>query len=98
MRRRFVERHNKGMLAGESTMTPAQEASLRRDWKIFTILTFLFGFGFQLYGGVFQNFLRDVLHADEVNLGTLESIREIPGLCAALMAGTMVAVAETRNA
>lgn len=86
------------MTVAESPPTPLSEAVLRRDWKIFTILTFLFGFGFQLYGGVFQNFLRDVLHADEVNLGTLESMREIPGLCAALMAGTLVAFAESRIA
>jgi len=86
------------MRADESPLTPLEEASLRRDWKLFTVLTFLFGFGFQLYGGVFQNFLRDVLHADEVNLGTLESMREIPGLCAALMAGTLVAFAESRIA
>ena len=80
------------------SLSPLQEATLRRDWKHFTILTFLFGFGFQLYGGVFQNFLRDVLHADEVNLGTLESMREIPGLLAALTAGTLVAFAESRIA
>ena len=80
------------------SLSPMQEATLRRDWKLFTILTFLFGFGFQLYSGVFQNFLKDVLHADEVNLGTLESMREIPGLLAALTAGTLVAFAESRIA
>jgi MFS family permease len=47
---------------------------------------------------VFQNFLRDVLHGDEVNLGALESMREIPGLLAAVMAGTLVAFAESRIA
>ena len=62
------------MTVAENTLTPLEESALRRDWKLFTLLTFLFGFGFQLYAGPFQNFLRDVLHADEVNLGTLESM------------------------
>ncbi len=86
------------MSADAVALTPVEEASLRRDWKLFTILTFLFGMGFQLYNGPFQNFLRDVLHADEVNLGALESMREIPGLLAALTAGTLVAFAESRIA
>ncbi len=86
------------MAAADVTLTPLEEAALRRDWKYFTILTFLFGFGFQLYGGPFQNFLKDVLHANEITLGGLESMREIPGLCAALMAGTLVAFAESRIA
>ncbi|MDR3691489.1 MAG: hypothetical protein P4L46_19065 [Fimbriimonas sp.] len=86
------------MTAADTPLTPNQEATLRRDWRIFTALTFLFGFGFQLYGGPFQNFLKDVLHANEITLGGLESMREIPGLLAALMAGTLVAFAESRIA
>jgi MFS family permease len=72
--------------------------SLRRDWQLFTLIVFLFGFGFAVYGGVFQNFLRDRLHANELNLGSIESLREIPGLLAALMAGTLYALAESRVA
>ncbi len=86
------------MPAANQSLTPLQEAALRRDWKLFTALTFLFGFGFQLYSGPFQNFLRDVLHANEITLGGLESMREIPGLLAALTAGTLVAFAESRIA
>jgi len=85
-------------MTADPTMSPLEEASLRRDWKLFTALTFLFGFGFQLYSGPFQNFLKDVLHANEITLGGLESMREIPGLLAALMAGTLVAYAESRIA
>src|SRR5579859_5607 len=80
-------------------LTPEEEAKVRRDWFRFTLLTFLFGFGFALYGGVFQNFLRDVMHArDALKLGQLEALREVPGLLAALMAGTLVALAATRVA
>jgi hypothetical protein len=79
-------------------MTPSEAESLRRDWQRFIAVTFLFGFGFAIYGGVFQNFLRDVLNAHALDLGRLESLREIPGLCAALMAGTLVALAESRIA
>ena len=76
---------------------PGAEA-LERDWKLFAALTFLFSFGFSVYSGVFQNFLRDVLHSDPLQLGSLESIREVPGLLAAIMAGTLVSLAETRIA
>jgi MFS family permease len=79
-------------------LSSAEENQLRRDWRVFTALTFLFGFGFAVYSGVFQNFLRDVLNANEVNLGTLESLREIPGLLTALTAGTLVALAEAHIA
>jgi len=79
-------------------LTPHEELTLRRDWRLFAVLTFLFSFGFAVYSGPFQNFLRDVLHAHALDLGKLESLREIPGLCAALMAGTLVALAEARIA
>lgn len=72
--------------------------SLQRDWRHFTVLTFLFGFGFAVYGGVFQNFLRESLHAGPMQLGFLESFREVPGLLAALTAGTVVMLAESRVA
>ena len=82
----------------EEVVSPQEEALIRRDWRYFTALTFLFMVGFAIYMGVFQNFLRDVLKSDELQLGTLESIREIPGLLAALMAGIVVALAESRIA
>ncbi len=82
----------------EVALTPQEEATLKRDWLLFTGLTFLFSFGFAIYSGPFQNFLRDVLHAQALDLGRIESLREIPGLLAALMEGTLVAFAETRMA
>ncbi len=78
--------------------SPASEAALRRDWTLFTLLTFLFAFGFAVYSGVFQNFLRDVVKSGPQQLGNLEACREIPGLLAAVMAGTLVALAESRVA
>ena len=47
---------------------------------------------------VFQNFLRDVMHCGPLQLGQLESLREIPGFLAALTTGTLVALAESRVA
>jgi len=73
-------------------------ALLRRDWQLFILLNFLFYFGFAVYSGVFQNFLRDDLNASPLQLGQIESLREIPGLLAAIMAGTLVALAESRVA
>lgn len=77
---------------------PESDETLRRDWARFTLLTFLFAFGFAIYMGVFQNFLKEELGAGPLQLGQLESLREIPGLLAALMAGTLVALAESRIA
>lgn len=76
----------------------SEEAALRRDWALFAGMTFLFMFGFTTYMGVFQNFFREILKGDELGLGGLESLREIPGLIAALMTGALVALAETRLA
>lgn len=73
-------------------------AVLRRDWTLFIALNFLFAFGFAVYSGVFQNFLRDRYGPDPLQLGNLESMREIPGLLAALTAGTLAALAESRVA
>jgi MFS family permease len=74
------------------------EARLAKDWRTFTALVFLFSFGFAVYSGVFQNYLKDAFNANAFDLGKLESTREIPSLLAALMAGTLVALAESRIA
>ena len=74
------------------------DRALRKDWLLVAAQTFLFSFGFSIYAGVFQNFLRDVMHAGPLRLGELESLREIPGLLAAITAGTVVALAESRVA
>ncbi len=79
-------------------LSEQQEAALRRDWKLFTALTFLFMFGFTVYSGVFQNYLRDTFHSGPVGLGGLESTREVPGLLAALTTGILVALAESHVA
>ncbi len=62
------------------------------------MLTFLFMFGFNVYSGVFQNYLRDQFHASPVQLGRLEAFREIPGLLAALTTGALLMFAEARLA
>jgi hypothetical protein len=58
----------------------AEAASLRQDWKRFVAGVFLFGFGFAMYNGVFQNFFKEAVGAKEFDLGLLESLREVPGL------------------
>ena len=67
-------------------------------WKRLVALSFLFMFGFTIYNGVFQNYLKDHFDAGPVNLGALESTREIPGLLAALTTGMLLAHAESRIA
>lgn len=73
-------------------------SSLQRDWILFAGLTFSFSFGFAVYNGIFQNFIREVLHVSPSQLGVLESLRELPGLLTAPIAGTLVALAEPRLA
>jgi hypothetical protein len=85
-------------MSAQAELAPQEEAQLRQDWRTFATLVFLFAFGFSVYMGVFQNFLRDELGAKELDLGLLESLREIPGLLAALLAGTVYALAESRVA
>ncbi len=74
---------------------------LNRDWTFFILLTFLFGFGFAINNGSFQNFFKDTF-PNNPNLplmfGGLESMREVPGVLTALFAGTLVALAEARIA
>jgi hypothetical protein len=82
----------------EKPLLTDEAESLRRDWARFTALTFLFSFGFAVYLGVFQNFLKDNLNAGPMQLGGLESIREIPGLLTAILTGTLAALAESRVA
>ncbi|MCS6831048.1 MAG: MFS transporter, partial [Armatimonadota bacterium] len=74
------------------------QTSLRRDWGLFGALTFCFAFGFAVYNGIFQNFIREVLGVTPRQLGVLESLREVPGLLTAPIAGTLVAFAEPRLA
>lgn len=75
-----------------------EQSSIRRDWGLFGALTFCFAFGFAVYNGIFQNFIREVLHVSPSQLGVLESLREVPGLLTAPIAGTLVAFAEPRLA
>lgn len=74
------------------------QSTLQRDWTLFAGLTFCFSFGFAVYNGIFQNFIREVLHVSPSQLGILESLRELPGLLTAPIAGTLVALAEPRLA
>ncbi len=85
-------------VADEEALSLEQERSLERDWKLFTALTFLFTFGFAIYSGVFQNYLQHGFGNKPVLFGGLESMREIPGLLAALTAGTLVMLAEAHVA
>jgi len=72
--------------------------SLRRDWTLFALLSFCFAFGFAVYNGIFQNFIRETLGVGPRQFGVLESLREVPGLLTAFTAGTLVAFAEPRLA
>ena len=47
------------------------QSTLQRDWTLFAGLTFCFSFGFAVYNGIFQKFIREVLHVSPSQLGVL---------------------------
>ena len=71
---------------------------LHRDWRLFAAAVFLFGFGFAVYGAVFINFITDTLGVRAIQMGALESTREIPGLLAVAIAAAFARFAESRIA
>lgn len=74
------------------------QPDLRRQWTLLYAASFCFAFGFAVYNGVFQNYFNEVVKGGPSDLGNLEAMREIPGLLAAVMAGLLVALAESRIA
>jgi predicted MFS family arabinose efflux permease len=79
-------------------MSAFPETILRRDWRLFSIAVSLFGFGFAVYGAVFLNFITETLGIHAVQMGGLESTREIPGLLAVGIAAMFARFAEGRIA
>ena len=87
------------------TLSPTQSVfpnppiySLQRDWRLFSAAVFCFGFGFAVYGAVFINFITETLNVHAVQMGGLESTREIPGLLAVAIAAVFARFAEARIA
>jgi hypothetical protein len=85
-------------LRNRQTPSGLPEHIVERDWRLMTVAVFLFGLGFAIYGGVFQNFLKDVLHAKPLTLGALESLREVPGLLTAFTGASLAFLAEKKVA
>ena len=83
-----------------STPAPASYSpgTLRRDWRLFSAAVFSFGFGFAVYGAVFINFITETLGIHAVQMGGLESTREVPGLLAVAIAAGFARFAEARIA
>ena len=69
---------------------------IRRDWQLLSAAVFLFGFGFALYGAVFLNFITRILGVGALQMGVLESSREVPGLLAVGIAAVVAHYAEAR--
>ena len=73
-----------------------QPHPLRRDWRLLSAAVFLFGFGFAVYGAVFLNFITEKLGVEALQMGALESMREIPGLLAVGIAALVASYAEAK--
>jgi len=70
--------------------------ALARDWRLFSAATFLFAFGFAIYGAVFINYITEILKVGPIHMGALESLREIPGLLSVAIAAGVARFAEGR--
>ena len=79
-----------------SNVLQAPAHPLRRDWRLFSAAVFLFAFGFAVYGAVFLNFITEKLGVGALQMGGLESSREIPGLLAVGLAAAVASHAEAR--
>ena len=79
-----------------SSPPPIHSHHIRRDWQLLSAAVFLFGFGFALYGAVFLNFITRQLGVGALQMGVLESSREIPGLLAVGIAAAVAHYAEAR--
>ena len=77
------------------SLSPARH-SPERDWRLLSAATFLFSFGFAVYTAVFLNDITEVLKVQPIQMGLLESLREIPGLLSVAIAAIVAAHAETR--
>ncbi len=77
-------------------MFSLQPDPLRRDWRLLSAAVFLFGFGFAVYGAVFLNFITGKLGVGALQMGALESSREIPGLLAVGIAAIVAHYAEAK--
>ncbi len=69
---------------------------IRRDWQLLSAAVFLFGFGFAIYSAVFLNFITRQLGVGPIQMGVLESSREIPGLLSVGIAALVARYAEAR--
>jgi len=69
---------------------------IRRDWQLLSAAVFLFGFGFAIYSAVFLNFITRHLGVGALQMGVLESSREVPGLLAVGIAAIVAHYAEAR--
>ena len=86
------------MSSALSPTSTLQRDPLPRDWRLFSAAVFLFGFGFAVYGAVFINFITETLGIHAIQMGALESTREIPGLLAVAIAAVFARYAEARIA
>lgn len=89
-------RRGRGYNDGTMFLPDETPDELRRDWRLLSIAVFLFAFGFAIYSAVFINFITEKLSVNPLQMGALESMREIPGLLAVAIAASVAAHAETR--
>ncbi len=55
------------------------ESLIKRRIKIVSFLSFLMGFGFSTWSALFNNYSVEVLSLNSIEIGMIQSIREIPG-------------------
>ena len=62
------------------------------------VLSFCVAFGFQAWRTLFNNFAVDIVHLDSIQVGSIQSIREIPGFLSLLVIYLLLIIKEHRLA
>ena len=80
------------------TRTKHTLAKLPRDFRLFLVATFLFGFSQSIVDSTFNNFLNETYLIDNLQRGILEIPRELPGLLVVAVSAIVFFLCSRRQA
>ena len=83
------------MKGGPNGVTPVKRLSLPSDWTLILGGILAMNAGLAAYSALYTNFVSDDLHIRAVNLGLVESLREVPGFLTVVLAAFTVRVRES---
>ena len=83
------------MKGGPNGVTPVKRLSLPSDWTLILGGILAMNAGLAAYSALYTNFVSDDLHIRAVDLGLVESLREVPGFLTVVLAALTVRVRES---